>query len=63
MAASEVSDAFDRGPPTWDDGGEYARAAEAVGLDVGGMLEAGVGARKLLEFVASYRRSEGEPLS
>lgn len=46
--------------PGWDDGGEYARAAEAAGVDVGGMLEAGVDAKQLLEFVSNYRRQEGE---
>lgn len=44
----------------WDDGGEYARAAEAAGVDVGGMLEAGVDAKHLLEFVSNYRKEEGE---
>lgn len=44
----------------WDDGGEYARAAEAAGVDVGGMLEAGVDAKQLLEFVSNFRRREGE---
>lgn len=46
--------------PGWDDGGEYARAAEAAGVDVGGMLEAGVDAKQLLEFVSNFRRHEGE---
>lgn len=44
---------------SWDDGGEYARAAEAAGVDVGGMLEAGVDAKQLLEFVAAFRKEEG----
>lgn len=47
---------------TWDDGGEYARAAEAAGVDVGGMLEAGVDAKRLLDFVSNFRRREGENL-
>ncbi|CAM9126962.1 unnamed protein product [Ectocarpus fasciculatus] len=46
----------------WDDGGEYARAAEAAGVDVGGMLEAGVDAKHLLEFVSNYRKEEGNKL-
>ncbi|CAM9128296.1 unnamed protein product, partial [Hapterophycus canaliculatus] len=46
----------------WDDGGEYARAAEAAGVDVGGMLEAGVEAKQLLEYVASFRKDEGDKL-
>ncbi|CBJ30654.1 expressed unknown protein [Ectocarpus siliculosus] len=46
----------------WDDGGEYARAAEAAGVDVGGMLEAGVDAKHLLEFVSNYRKEEGDKL-
>lgn len=46
--------------PAWDDGGEYARAAEAAGVDVGGMLEAGVDAKQLLDFVSNFRRQEGE---
>lgn len=45
--------------PGWDDGGECARAAEAAGVDVGGMLEAGVDAKHLLEFVSNFRRQEG----
>lgn len=44
----------------WSDGGEYARAAEAAGVDVIGMLEAGVDAQQLLEFVSNYRKEEGE---
>ena len=44
----------------WDDGGEYARAAEAAGVDVGGMLEAGVDAKRLLDFVSNFRRREGK---
>lgn len=48
------------GFPAWDDGGEYARAAEAAGVDVGGMLEAGVDAKQLLEFVSNFRRQEGD---
>jgi len=44
----------------WDDGGEYARAAEDAGVDVGGMLEAGVDAKRLLDFVSNFRRREGE---
>eukprot|EP00903_Cladosiphon_okamuranus_P015272 g14113.t1 len=48
--------------PGWDDGGEYARAAEAAGLDVGGMLEAGADAKQLLEFVSNFRRQEGAKL-
>lgn len=43
----------------WSDGGEYARAAEAAGVDVCGMLEAGVDAQQLLEFVSNYRKEEG----
>lgn len=58
--ASEPSEAGKEGFPGWDDGGEYARAAEAAGVDVGGMLEAGVDARQLLEFVSNYRQTEGE---
>lgn len=46
--------------PAWNDGGEYARAAEAAGVDVGGMLEAGVDAKQLLEFVSNFRTHEGE---
>lgn len=44
---------------SWDDGGEYASAAEAAGVDVGGMLEAGMDAKQLLEFVAAFRKEEG----
>lgn len=44
----------------WSDGGEYAKAAEAAGVDVCGMLEAGVDAQQLLEFVSNYRKEEGE---
>lgn len=29
-------------------------------MDVGGMLEAGVDAKHLLEFVSNYRKEEGE---
>lgn len=58
--ASEPSEAGKEGFPGWDDGGEYARAAEAAGVDVGGMLEAGVDARQLLDFVSNYRPTEGE---
>lgn len=47
--------------PGWDDGGAYARAAEAAGVDVGGMLEAGVDAQQLLEFVSNYRKDQGDP--
>lgn len=43
----------------WSDGGEIAQAAEAAGVDVGGMLEAGVDAQQLLEFVSNYRKEEG----
>ncbi|CAM9489734.1 unnamed protein product [Laminaria digitata] len=46
----------------WSDGGEYARAAEAAGVDVIGMLEAGVDAQQLLEFVSNYRKEEGDKL-
>lgn len=46
--------------PAWDDGGEYARAAEAAGVDVGGMLEAGVDTKQLLDFISNFRRDEGE---
>lgn len=63
MATSEASDAADGGLNAWDDGGKYARAAEAAGVDVGGMLEAGVDAKQLLDFVSNYRRTEGEPIS
>ncbi|CAM9264054.1 unnamed protein product [Scytosiphon promiscuus] len=45
-----------------DDGGKDARAAEAAGVDVGGMLEAGVDAEHLLEFVAAFRNEEGHKL-
>ena len=46
-----------------DWGGKYARAAEAAGVDVGDMLEAGADARQLLEFVSTYRKEEGESSS
>ncbi|CAM9172181.1 unnamed protein product, partial [Ascophyllum nodosum] len=45
-----------------DWGGKYARAAEAAGVDVGDMLEAGADARQLLEFVSTYRKEEGDKL-
>lgn len=47
-------------PAGWDDGGKYARAAEAAGLDVGNLLETGADARQLLEFVSNYRKRESE---
>lgn len=59
-SGSEGSDAPEDRLATWDDGGEYARAAEAAGVDIGGMLDAGVDAKKLLDFVSNYRRAEGE---
>lgn len=57
---SEASDTAEDQFSAWDDGAEYARAAEVAGVDVGGMLEAGVDAKKLLDFVSNYRRAEGE---
>lgn len=59
-SGSEGSDVAEERFSAWDDGGEYARAAEVAGVDVGGMLEAGVDAKKLLDFVSNYRRAEGE---
>lgn len=61
--ASETSAAARQVSPAWSDGGEYARAAEAAGVDVGSMLEAGVDAKQLLEFVSNYRKEEGEQYS
>lgn len=58
--ASEPSEAGKERFPGWDDGGDYARAAEVAGVDVGGMLEAGVDAKQLLDFVSNYRKTEGE---
>ncbi|CAM9313559.1 unnamed protein product, partial [Sphacelaria rigidula] len=61
-SGSEASDTAEDRFSAWDDGAEYARAAEVAGVDVGGMLEAGVDAKKLLDFVSNYRRAEGEQL-
>lgn len=47
-------------PAGWDEGGEYARVAEAAGLDVGSLLETGADARQLLKFVSNYRKRESE---
>lgn len=49
----------DGGFSVWGDGGKYPCAAEAAGVDVGSMLEAGVDAKQLWEFVSNYRKEEG----
>lgn len=59
-AGSAASDAAEDRFPAWHDSSEYARAAEAAGVDVHGMLEAGVDTGKLVDFVSNYRKAEGE---